>query len=253
MGWFDKKKESDAAVADGDDMSGKVTAIAGQKSDASGSSLAGNNNPDGTKSAQQGSGQPMGGNSSGIGFIAPELTPLEKRFGRLRSALGPGTEVQGRLSFDSAVSLDGVLKGTIRSTELIVVSRQGRVEATSLLAKGLVIAGEVTGEDVTVSERFEILADGKFIGNVTTPMIAIAEGGIFEGVCNISSAKEAASLVIPPLSAPANGNSTRLPLAKIVSGSAGPATSASATSGSNISAEDKSPKKKISMDQLLGK
>lgn len=192
------------------------------------------------------------------GFVAPELSLIERRYGKLRSALGPGTEVQGRLSFDSAVSLDGVLKGTIRSTELIVVSRLGRVEATSLVAKALVVEGEVTGGDITVSERLEILPGGKFIGTVSTPILVVEDGGIFDGVCNMTSKEAAAAIAIPPLSAPSaasqpSANNKQPHNSSTTTTASGTGKSSTVPSPATVSGDNKGSKKKISMDELLGK
>lgn len=262
MGWFTKDKEPDKALEDA--LRKAVAGDSGQKSRGSGSSQS-------TGSAHA----PMQEGSAGS-----EQSIIEKRFGKLRSALGPGTEVQGRLSFDSAVSLDGVLKGTIRSTELIVVSKLGRVEATSLVAKALVIEGEVSGNEVTVSERLEVLPGGRFIGTASTPIIVVAEGGIFDGVCKMSSREEAASLVIPPLSsaspAAASASSTQSSAGQPSGAAPGKAGSGaqSASSSSAISAtatskstagtgataapygttpDHKHAKKKISVEELIGK
>jgi cytoskeletal protein CcmA (bactofilin family) len=216
------------------------------------------------------SGQPpraspgLPGTGATTGFIAPELSAIERRFGKLRSALGPGTEVQGRLSFDSAVSLDGVLKGTIRSTELIVVSKLGRVEATSLIAKALVIEGEVAGGEIVVSERLEVMPGGKFIGTVSTPVLVVGDGGVFDGVCKMTSREAAASIAIPPLSpskttgedgkdAGGRARDSKSP-SDVKPGALGvTASSGSASAKTNGNLNGTVGKKKISMEELIGK
>ena len=42
---------------------------------------------------------------------------LSEKYGKVRSALGPGTVIQGRLSFDTPVRIDGTLSGDISSSE----------------------------------------------------------------------------------------------------------------------------------------
>ncbi len=239
MSWFKNKNREDDEAAEASVKSGSsVAKPAGEASKASSSPAT--SIPTTSTPAIPATG----------GFVAPELSLVEKRFGKLRSALGPGTEVQGRLSFDSAVSLDGVLKGTIRSTELIVVSKLGRVDATSLVAKALVIEGEVTGGDITVSERLEVLSGGKFVGTVSTPILVVADGGVFDGVCNMTSREEAAAIPIPPLSATSTSTSAT---PKLSQSGAKPSSTSMMPSPSTIAGENNIGKKKISMDELLGK
>ena len=53
-----------------------------------------------------------------------------ERFGpSLRSALGPGTVIRGKLSFDTPVRIDGKLSGEITSTSAVIVGPQGVLDA----------------------------------------------------------------------------------------------------------------------------
>lgn len=109
---------------------------------------------------------------------------LEKRYGKLRSALGPGTVIQGKLSFDTPVRIDGKLSGEIFSSKALIVGVPGSVEA-QLDVQALVIMGHVKG-NVRARERIELLAGGSIEGDVQTPALVIEEGASFNGTCTMS-------------------------------------------------------------------
>ena len=51
-----------------------------------------------------------------------------------------------------------------------------------ITGNSIVIHGRVTG-DVKATKRLEIQAPGKLVGNITTPVLVIHEGVMFEGQC----------------------------------------------------------------------
>lgn len=108
---------------------------------------------------------------------------LNERFGKPRSALGPGTVVQGKLSFDTPVRIDGKLTGEIVSTKAVIIGIQGVVEA-QLHAEAVIVLGKVKG-DVVAKDRIEILAGGSIEGSIKTPLFLLEEGGIFNGTCSM--------------------------------------------------------------------
>jgi cytoskeletal protein CcmA (bactofilin family) len=54
----------------------------------------------------------------------------------------------------------------------------------------VVIGGEVMG-DVTATIKLEILHSGKLQGDINTPKLAMAEGVVFEGNCDMDKAPQA--------------------------------------------------------------
>lgn len=106
---------------------------------------------------------------------------LLERFGKVRSALGPGTVVQGKLSFDTVVSIDGKLGGEIFSSKALFVGASGQVDAQIEVA-ALVVRGVVRG-NIKATERIEILSGGQLLGDVLTPVLVMEEGCVFSGNC----------------------------------------------------------------------
>lgn len=108
-------------------------------------------------------------------------SPLE-RFGHVKSALGPGTSIQGKLSFDTPVRIDGHLSGQVQSSQALLVGKSGRIEAT-IVTKALIVEGAVKGQ-IEAKDRIEVLPGGSLEGEIKTPVIVIHEGSRFDGTCN---------------------------------------------------------------------
>ncbi len=98
---------------------------------------------------------------------------------RVRCALGVGTSINGKLSFDTSVQIDGKMKGELFTSKTLIVGSSGVVEA-QLDASCLIISGRVKGT-IKVADKLEIKAGGVLEGEVYTPCLVIEEGGRFEG------------------------------------------------------------------------
>jgi cytoskeletal protein CcmA (bactofilin family) len=118
--------------------------------------------------------------------LGPEEV-LSQRFGKTRSALGEGTVIQGKLSFDTPVRIDGKLSGEILSSRALIVGPSGRVDAT-IEAATLIILGHVSGK-VSATERVELWAGAKVEGAIRTPVLVIQEGSFFVGSTEMLSAQ----------------------------------------------------------------
>lgn len=106
------------------------------------------------------------------------------RYGKIRSALGPGTVIQGKLSFDTPVRIDGKLSGEVYSTKPLIVGETGDIQA-DVQVSALVVMGKVSG-NIKATERIEILKTGEISGEISTPALVIEEGARFTGGCAMS-------------------------------------------------------------------
>lgn len=108
---------------------------------------------------------------------------LKRRFGNnIRSALGVGSVIEGKMSFESPVRIDGTINGEISSTSALIVGEQAEVNAR-LRVGSIIVLGVVTG-DIDALELVEIRRGGRLEGDVITKRIVIEEGGFFEGRCS---------------------------------------------------------------------
>lgn len=118
------------------------------------------------------------------------------------AVIGPQVRIQGELSGEEDVLIEGRVEGKISVTKSLRVGQNAQVNA-EIRAHSLVIAGRVVG-NVTAVERVEILPSGSLEGNIRSPKIAIAEGAQFKGSVDMSAAgKGGAEPARPAAPAPA--------------------------------------------------
>lgn len=100
---------------------------------------------------------------------------------KLPSIAASGSPITGKLSFTAPARVDGILRGEVRSTALLVVGEQGSVEGIVHAAE-LVVLGEVRGE-IRGVQRLEIGAHGRVYGRVETQSLVVHEGGLLDATC----------------------------------------------------------------------
>jgi len=97
-----------------------------------------------------------------------------------RSALvGPKVRIQGELTGDEDVVLEGRVDGRVHLSKGFRVGPHGEVRG-DVHAHVVSIAGKVWG-DVSADERVELLPSGSLEGNIRAPKIVISEGAQFKG------------------------------------------------------------------------
>lgn len=121
-----------------------------------------------------------------VGGLGPQT--LEQRFGKLRSALGPGTVIQGKLSFDTPVRIDGKLSGEVFSSSALIIGEAGVVDA-KIEAQSLIILGKVKGQ-VKAEKLVELHSSGSFDGDLDSPSFVMQSGSTFNGSCTMGFRSE---------------------------------------------------------------
>lgn len=97
----------------------------------------------------------------------------------VKTAIGHGTLIDGKFSFDAPVRIDGDLSGEVRSTSVLIVGEQASINA-KVEVGSLIIFGEVTG-DIKVRDLVEIKAGGCLKADIVADRIIIERGGTFNG------------------------------------------------------------------------
>jgi cytoskeletal protein CcmA (bactofilin family) len=95
------------------------------------------------------------------------------------AVIGPNIRIQGELSGDEDLVVEGRVEGKISVTKGLRIGPQAQINA-EVKAHHVVIAGRVVG-NVVAAEKVEILPSGVLEGNIRAPKIAIAEGAQFKG------------------------------------------------------------------------
>jgi len=103
--------------------------------------------------------------------------------------LGKGSRVEGRLTFEGSVQIDGQVEGDIEAQDSIIVGESAVVNA-QINAGTVIVKGKVTG-DIVARKRVELRAPAKLLGNITTPSVVIHEGVVFEGHCSMGGGADA--------------------------------------------------------------
>ncbi len=101
---------------------------------------------------------------------------------KVDSLIGKKTELHGDVSFSGGFHVDGKIKGNIRSDDaasLLTVSDHGLVEG-EVHVPNIILNGTING-DVYASERIELAANARVLGNVYYNLIEMAAGSEVNG------------------------------------------------------------------------
>ena len=93
--------------------------------------------------------------------------------------IGQGITIEGEVTSEDEVVVGGIVRGKLSIEGQLTIESEGVVEA-DIGAQSVSIAGSVTG-NVTASERVDLLAGGRLIGDVKTARLTIADGASFKG------------------------------------------------------------------------
>lgn len=110
--------------------------------------------------------------------------PLVKGMENVRSVLSEGTVINGRLTFDTPVKIDGKLTGEVFSSDTLVVGKTGKIDA-KIEVQTLIVQGHVSGE-VRARDTIEVVEGGVLTADITTKKLIIRDA-VFSGGCKMSS------------------------------------------------------------------
>jgi cytoskeletal protein CcmA (bactofilin family) len=103
--------------------------------------------------------------------------------------IGLGTEFEGVLNFEGVVRLDGRFAGDINSSGTLIIGDTAHVTA-EIDVDTVVVSGEVHG-NIRAKSRVQLHAPAKHFGDITSPVVTIDEGVIFEGNCLMKEPSQA--------------------------------------------------------------
>src|SRR2546430_14584769 len=97
----------------------------------------------------------------------------------LNALLGPGSVVEGKLSFKGQVRIEGTFTGEITTTDLLIVGETAKVSA-NINCGSVVVNGEVIG-NIKASDSIELHKPARVKGDLAAPALSIEKGVVFEG------------------------------------------------------------------------
>ena len=95
------------------------------------------------------------------------------------TVIAQGITVEGELSSDGDVVVQGTVRGTVSSRDAVTIESGAVVEA-DVTASSVSLGGQVTG-NVTANERVDLLPGGRLVGDVKAARLTIADGASFKG------------------------------------------------------------------------
>ncbi len=100
--------------------------------------------------------------------------------------IGEGTVIKGDIVSDSAIiRVDGKVDGAINTKGDLVVATSGVVNG-DVTASNLNLAGQIVG-DVEVTNKIEVEAKGRLLGNISTKLLAMDETAVIQGNVNMTN------------------------------------------------------------------
>ena len=128
-------------------------------------------------------------------YATPASTPAST--GRA-AVIGPGIHVNGDISGNENLLVEGKVDGKIRlGGNQVEIGQSGKVKA-DITAKVIKIAGEVRG-DLSGSEKVVISSSGNVHGNIVAPRMTLEDGAIFKGSIDMDPGEPARAEVAKPV------------------------------------------------------
>lgn len=100
--------------------------------------------------------------------------------------LGVGTVIEGEISSEGDIRIDGKIIGTVTSRAKVVVGSTGAVDG-DVFCKNADVSGKITGK-MDVKELLFLKESAIIDGNISTNKLVVEAGAKFNGTCNMGIA-----------------------------------------------------------------
>lgn len=118
------------------------------------------------------------------------------------AVIGPGIHINGDISGNENLIIEGKVDGKIKLTSHQVSVGQGGKVNADITAKIIKIDGRVKG-DLVGTEKVVISRSGNVHGNITAPRMTLEEGAIFKGSIDMDPGEPAKVAAAKPAAKPA--------------------------------------------------
>ncbi len=117
-------------------------------------------------------------------MIKPKTEETQRTYKNIPDACIPcATVFTGDINTKAGVRVDGNVKGNIVASGNVVIGPEGHVEG-KVGGRDVNIAGSVIG-NVASTATVQLLSGSKLVGDLEAVSIAIEEGAMYQGKCNI--------------------------------------------------------------------
>ena|SRR5215472_14000042 len=104
--------------------------------------------------------------------------------GQGQTYLDKGSKIMGKLFFEGLVRIDGHVEGEISANDVVVIGANAKLTG-QLRAASIVIEGMISGGDIIAAKRVELRRTAKVVGDLTTPVLVVEDGALFDGHCTM--------------------------------------------------------------------
>ncbi len=111
--------------------------------------------------------------------------------------VGKGVVFKGTITYNGTVRIDGTLDGEIHTDGILLVGEEAVITA-KVAAGTIVCKGKITG-DIHARDKMKLRAPAVINGGVTTPMLSIEEGVLFNGTLEMEQATSHSQRETTPL------------------------------------------------------
>lgn len=103
--------------------------------------------------------------------------------GRINGLIDKGCSLEGKLTFDGVVQINGHFHGDVISDGVLIVGPEARVSG-SIRVGAVVVEGNVQGV-VDAKEKIELRSGSRLVADIQSPAIVVEDGAIFHGQCHM--------------------------------------------------------------------
>lgn len=101
------------------------------------------------------------------------------------TAINQGTRIEGDMSSDGDIRLDGFMSGNMQSKAKVVIGAAGSIEG-NISCYSADISGQVTG-DIEAKDILFLKSSAVVNGNISVGKLVIESGAKFNGTCTMTA------------------------------------------------------------------
>lgn len=110
--------------------------------------------------------------------------------GRSSSVIAKDSFFEGTFNVENSIEIHGCFEGILNVKGQVIIGETGRVKTKEPLVAGtVIIAGTFIG-DIKAEDQVVLLNSCKIKGNITSPVLQVEKGVLFEGHLTIFEAKD---------------------------------------------------------------
>lgn len=103
---------------------------------------------------------------------------------QISTLIGKDAELSGDFSVKGSARIDGKINGNVAVDGTLIIGSSGCING-NVAAKDIAVGGEILG-DVFATDKTELTATARVLGDITTSVIVIDENAIFQGKCDMN-------------------------------------------------------------------